>query len=203
LTTGTSWQHVASVLLFLQAGLYAYHTADFTRVVSEPVEALFFAHNAAFAVAFLVRRHSKATDRDPIHWFVCGFAFFSGLLFKPSTGFETGFSSVSLGVEVGATFVGLLSYLSLGRSFGVMPAMRQVQTRWAYRVVRHPMYLASILFKAGYVLKHPTAINVALLAIVFGAYHLRCRYEEELLQKWPEYGQYMARVRYRMLPGLY
>src|SRR6185436_1953842 len=47
-------------------------------------------------------------------------------------------------VIIGAS-LSLAGLISLGRFFGVRPAMRGLATRGTYRLVRHPLYLAYVL----------------------------------------------------------
>jgi protein-S-isoprenylcysteine O-methyltransferase Ste14 len=49
-----------------------------------------------------------------------------------------------------AAGMSLLSLLSLGRLFGVRPALRGLATGGPYRLVRHPMYLSYIVSDIGY-----------------------------------------------------
>src|SRR5215217_1935399 len=92
----------------------------------------------------------------------------------------------------------LLSLLSLGRYFGVLPISRGVQTAWMYRAVRHPVYASYILMDIGLVASYRSAWNVFLFFIGLSLYVLRINYEELLLRRFADYRDYMTRVRFRL-----
>jgi protein-S-isoprenylcysteine O-methyltransferase Ste14 len=72
-----------------------------------------------------------------------------------------------------------------------------------YRLVRHPVYSAGLMLFLGYSLYSslPALAGTGVLAVVWG---LKARVEERFLRaRYPEYGAYAARVRYRLLPFLY
>ncbi len=65
------------------------------------------------------------------------------------------------------------------------------------------MYLSAIAVKVGYVLKHPSGFNALLLLAFPVLYDRRARYEEKVLSRDESYADYLRRVRYRFLPGIY
>ncbi len=72
-----------------------------------------------------------------------------------------------------------------------------------YAIVRHPVYSGGILVFAGIPLAlSPWAlVGTGLLAVTWA---LKSRVEERfLLARYPEYGAYCERVRYRVVPYLY
>lgn len=73
-----------------------------------------------------------------------------------------------------------------------------------YAFVRHPMYSGAILFMAGIALLLGSWWGTAMspvFAILFG---IRTRIEEHTLTTGlPDYADYAARVRYRLVPGLW
>jgi protein-S-isoprenylcysteine O-methyltransferase Ste14 len=73
-----------------------------------------------------------------------------------------------------------------------------------YAFVRHPMYSGAILFMAGIALLLGSWWGTAMspvFAILFG---VRTRIEEHTLTTGlPDYADYAARVRYRLVPGLW
>ena len=93
--------------------------------------------------------------------------------------------------------------LSLGRSFGLVPANRGVVSSGLYRRVRHPIYLGYLVTHAAFLVAHPTAWNLALLAAADLALVLRAMQEERTLALDEIYAAYCARVRWRLVPGVF
>ena len=93
--------------------------------------------------------------------------------------------------------------VSLGRSFGLMPANRGVVSTGLYRLVRHPIYMGYLITHVGFVAANPTAWNFAVLIGADLALMVRAVCEEQTLQKDPAYRSYQQIVRWRVLPGLF
>ena len=93
--------------------------------------------------------------------------------------------------------------LVLGRSFDLFPALRRVKTRYVYQIVRHPIYLSALVLRLGYVLKNPSFYNAALLLLVAVVYDRRAKYEEDILSHDRSYVEYLRKVKYRFVPGIY
>jgi protein-S-isoprenylcysteine O-methyltransferase Ste14 len=73
-----------------------------------------------------------------------------------------------------------------------------------YAFVRHPMYSGTILFFAGVPLLLGSWWGVAITPVFFLLFAIRTRIEERtLLEGLPDYADYAARVRYRLVPGLW
>ena len=97
----------------------------------------------------------------------------------------------------------LASLLSLGRGFGVRPALRDLVTRGPYRFVRHPMYLAYVLADIGYNLQEWNSGTVLLVAAGWASLLYRIRAEERILSQDAGWPNYSALVRRRLVPGLW
>ena len=95
------------------------------------------------------------------------------------------------------------SLLGLGRWFGVWPALRGLETRGPYRLVRHPMYLGYLLADIGYNLYEYNAGTVLLVIAGWASLFYRIRAEERTLSQNTGWPSYVALVRYRLLPGLW
>lgn len=93
--------------------------------------------------------------------------------------------------------------LSLGRSFGLMPANRGIVSTGFYRFVRHPIYLGYLITHVGFVAANPTLWNIVTLVVADLALMIRATCEEKTLAKDPEYSSYLERVRWRVVPGLF
>lgn len=93
--------------------------------------------------------------------------------------------------------------LSLGRSFGLMPANRGVVCSGVYRWVRHPIYAGYIVTHIGFLAAHPTMWNILLLVIADTALLVRAVQEERTLALDPVYVEYQQRVHWRVIPGIF
>jgi protein-S-isoprenylcysteine O-methyltransferase Ste14 len=102
-----------------------------------------------------------------------------------------------------AACLSLASLLSLGRRFGVRPALRSLETKGPYRVIRHPMYLAYALADIGYNLQEWNWGTVLLVLAGWASLLYRIRAEERVLSRSADWPAYISRVRYRLLPGLW
>jgi protein-S-isoprenylcysteine O-methyltransferase Ste14 len=106
-------------------------------------------------------------------------------------------------VTAGGLLVVIAGKIALGRSFGVLPAHRGLVTSGIYGVLRHPIYAGYLVTHIGFLAAHPSVRNLLLLVASDFCLILRARYEERTLQMDPGYVAYMARVRWRLIPGLY
>jgi protein-S-isoprenylcysteine O-methyltransferase Ste14 len=102
-----------------------------------------------------------------------------------------------------AAFLSITSLLSLGRRFGVFPALRGLTTRSTYRLVRHPMYLAYVIADIGYNLQEWNFGTALLLMAGWASLLYRIHAEERVLSQDAEWSAYAALVRYRLFPGLW
>ena len=71
--------------------------------------------------------------------------------------------------------------VSLGRSFGLMPANRGVVSSGLYRLVRHPIYMGYLITHVGFLAANPTLWNVVMLVGADIALMLRAVCEERTL----------------------
>ncbi|MBN3799413.1 isoprenylcysteine carboxyl methyltransferase [Burkholderia lata] len=97
----------------------------------------------------------------------------------------------------------LFAKLSLGRSFGLLPANRGVVSVGAYRFVRHPIYAAYLLSEIGFVLANYSPRNVFMITSWMLLQIGRISLEERVLSEDADYRAYKEKVRYRLIPGLF
>ncbi len=198
-------QAMVNIFLVLVLGQYIVRETKVDLVFSRPalIDVTFFVHNVLFMIVIIVRKEYVLLDKDWLHWCVSLLSFFSGLFFLKSSGIQGGLLGTADVINFIAILVGIASFLSLGRSFGIVPALRVVRTGGLYAVVRHPMFVSDILFKVPIVLKYFSIYNSLVFVVSLGLYVLRARYEEELLSQSEEYRLYKERVRYRFIPLVY
>ena len=97
----------------------------------------------------------------------------------------------------------IFAFIWLSRSFAVLPALRGIVVGGPYRLLRHPGYVGELIMVAACA---AAAGQVAALLLFVGAVAFlvpRILAEEQLLQNAPAYVAYAARVRYRLLPGIW
>ena len=113
-----------------------------------------------------------------------------------SEAFTVALSSIGLLVVIAGK-------MSLGRSFGLMPAHRGIVSSGLYRLVRHPIYLGYLITHVAFIAANPTSWNVAVLVAADLGLMARAVCEETTLARDPEYVAYQARVRWRVVPGVF
>jgi len=193
-----------SVLLSLGCAMLAAPHARALLSGFDAFELLHLAYNLTVALCFLIRSRPSAVSLDPLHWTVALLTSFSGFFFTKNK-----LSPHPLLLLTGDTLIGasiLFSFVAalvLGRSFDIFPALRRVKTRYVYQIVRHPIYLSALVLRLGYVLKNPSFYNAVLLLLVAILYDRRARYEENILSHDRSYVEYLQRVKYRFVPGVY
>jgi len=106
------------------------------------------------------------------------------------------FSGLGLGLVV-------VSKLALGRSFGLVPANRGIVCSGPYRLVRHPIYLGYLVTHVAFLVANPLPWNLGMLGVADTALLVRAVYEERTLEHDRAYVAYEARVRWRIVPGVF
>jgi protein-S-isoprenylcysteine O-methyltransferase Ste14 len=155
------------------------------------------------ALLFVVRRPPIATSGRYLAWLSAPVGAFAMLLARPVADPSSGPMSLFEIVQLAGFVLAIAGLGFLGRSFGVVAALRHVKTTGMYAVVRHPIYAAYLVAYGGYVCENPSARNFSLLAVGTAAQVLRMREEEHVLVHDPAYNSYRIRVRYRLIPFVY
>jgi protein-S-isoprenylcysteine O-methyltransferase Ste14 len=93
--------------------------------------------------------------------------------------------------------------LSLGRSFGLMPANRGVVSTGLYRLVRHPIYMGYLITHLGFLVANPMLWNLLTLVGADVALLIRAVCEEQTLARDAAYREYQQKVRWRVLPWVF
>lgn len=164
---------------------------------------LFVALHIQCAFIFAIRQPARYSTKRPLEILVTLLSLIYFLAFdvKPT-------SSAVLGLVGGVvTAIGsittIISIQCLGRSFAVLPSIRDIRTSGMYRFVRHPIYLSYMVAGLGTLMRHPSLYNTSVVLAGFVLMMWRIRFEERLLAREEIYRNYMDAVRYRLIPGLY
>jgi len=159
--------------------------------------------NAVMALLFLTRRESKDTSPFVPDWLIAFGVVAVSKVLQPQSGSTSPLAIAALPVQAVGAVLLVLSLLSLGRSFGLVPANRGIKTRGLYRVVRHPIYAAELILFGGMLMESPSTRVAMLVISIFLGQIYRLLAEERLLKRDPFYRNYMGRTRHRLLPGIF
>ncbi len=97
----------------------------------------------------------------------------------------------------------ILAKLTLGRCFGLLPAIRGIVVRGPYRLVRHPIYTGYLLTHLGFFLVATSWHNLLVYAVLYACQVMRILDEETILSTDATYRAYKQRVRWRLIPGIF
>jgi protein-S-isoprenylcysteine O-methyltransferase Ste14 len=110
---------------------------------------------------------------------------------------------VSMALIVAGDVFAVVVLVQLRRSFSIMPEARRLVTSGAYRVVRHPLYLAEGIATIGSVMQFFSVWTALVVAVQIAFQLRRIRNEETLLTGLlPEYASYKAKTS-RLIPAIY
>ena len=181
-------------IVFLARHLYGFLDTG------KPSLALFAISESIAVILFLGRRRAREVSSSPGDWVVAGAGTLVVLLYRPNQVPDPWWGDA-------VVLVGLIgqlgSLLSLGRSFGIVPANRGIQQHGLYRWVRHPMYASYLVMFIGYALANATTRNAGILCMAAALLIIRIHREEALLVTDPRYASYRENVRWRLVPGFY
>ncbi len=154
----------------------------------------------------LTRRHPKARDYSIASSVAVGIAYvypYAQVIYlRWSPGYVAWPAAGLVLVTLGAG-LSLVSLLTIGKLFGIRPALRGLVTRGPYRLVRHPIYLSYVIADIGYNLEEWNSVTLLLVLIGWASLIYRIQAEERVLSQHAEWPAYVILVRYRLFPGLW
>jgi protein-S-isoprenylcysteine O-methyltransferase Ste14 len=151
----------------------------------------------------LTRRFATTVSMRPLDWALSLMAVNAPLLVVPAAASTLIPPQIATTLMLAGMVIQIAAKAALWRSFGLVPANRGVKTKGPYRIVRHPMYAGYTLTHIGFLLGFPSLQNSMLYLAALLIEVARVFREELVLNQDPVYRGYAARVRYRLLPGVF
>jgi len=191
--------YVAGAVIFFAAAALHQWQADHERITL-----LLVALTEAITAGIIIfSRRARRRDWRPLSVVTSCIAMFYFLALSLDPAGHVMPETMGAGVQIAGLVFQLYAKLSLGRSFGVLPATRRLVTSGAYRWLRHPIYFGYLIAHLGFLLTNFSLRNFAVLLFLYIAQIIRIRREEQTLAAFPGYGDYCNDVRYRLIPGVY
>ncbi len=157
-------------------------------------------------VIAVTRRPPKAQDRSLLSGTAVAVAYsysYAQVIYLNWVPGDPAWPNAGLVIVTVAASLSFASLLTLGRLFGVRPALRGLTMGGPYRVIRHPMYLAYMIADVGYNLQEWNVGTVVLTVSGWASLLYRIHAEERILSQDAGWPKYLMSVRYRLLPGLW
>lgn len=189
---------VATLFVLLSINLWA----DFTKTHHFTGLLLLFSE-ALVVVLTIFRRRAHVVDRTVLAAIITAVSLVGPPLLRAGGADPLMPDLVTASLSlVGLAFV-IAGKIVLGRSFGLIPANRGVVARGPYGWMRHPIYAGYLLTHVGFIAAHPTAWNIAVIAIADSALIFRALLEERVLTQDERYREYCAKVGWHLVPGVF
>ena len=164
---------------------------------------LLLASEALVVVLTVARRAPLLVDRSVKARALTGASLIGPLAVIPGTIAPLAPEALTVAISAAGLLVVIGGKLSLGRSFGLMPANRGIVRSGLYRIVRHPIYMGYLVTHVAYLAANPTLWNIAALIASDLALMARAVCEEDTLARDEEYRAYQSRVRWRVIPNVF
>lgn len=176
--------------------------ADFLQT-GRPTGLLLLISEALIVILTVLRRAPISVDRSLKARLLTGLSLAGPPLVRPAALAPFAPELVTAVLSACGLLVVICGKMSLGRSFGLMPANRGIVSSGLYRFVRHPIYMGYLITHAAFVIAHPTSWNLSVLLVADVALMARAVCEEGTLSRDPHYREYQHRVRWRVVPGVF
>lgn len=191
--------YVAGAIAFFAAAAFHHWQANPERLTLLLLAVI----ESITAGIIICSRHARRRDWRPLSVIASGYTIFYILALDLAPGRHLVPESVGAGLQLAGMCFQLYAKLSLGRSFGLLPATRRLVTSGPYRWLRHPIYFGYLVSHLGFLLSNFSPQNLLVLALLYAAQILRIYREEAILADFPEYAAYRRSVRYRLIPFVF
>ncbi|HYH67083.1 MAG TPA: hypothetical protein VD866_20475 [Urbifossiella sp.] len=153
----------------------------------------------------IVLTRPPAAAADTRWWvlLVCGGSLCYPLAYRPAETTVPAYADLLWWGRVSLHLVADIGLITLGHSFAILPALRGVRTRLMYSIVRHPVYTLYLSADLVFLLLQPSPWNGFVAVIGTASFVIRAELEEQVLVTSPTYQEYVRRVRWKFVPGVY
>ena len=175
---------------------------DFTRT-HRVTGLLLLVGEALVVLLTIVRRRAERVDRSALVMAITTISLLGPPLFRATQKGGLVPDEVTAVVSIAGLALVIAGKLTLGRSFGIVPANRGVVAQGPYRLVRHPIYAGYLVTHFAFLAAHPTPMNLAIVIVSDSALVLRALFEERVLEGDERYRAYCTRVGWHLVPGVF
>lgn len=190
----------SSGLLFVLLSMNLVHDFLETRRVTG---LLLLVSEALVVVLMVFRRPARQVDRTLTARVITGLSMLGPPLLRAGSEAPVLSDAVTAVVSCLGLALVIAGKLTLGRSFGLVPANRGVVDGGPYRFMRHPIYTGYVISHAAFLAAHPTAMNIGLIVVADAALVVRALFEERTLVQDERYRAYSERVAWHLIPGIF
>ncbi|HZR24099.1 MAG TPA: methyltransferase [Vicinamibacterales bacterium] len=164
---------------------------------------LFVVSESLVVILTIVRRHARFIDRSAVSAVLTVTSVAGPPLLRAADAPALASDELTAVVSGIGVLLVIVAKMTLGRSFGIVPANRGVVTKGPYSIVRHPIYAGYLITHVAFAAAYPTGWNLAVILIADSALIARALAEEHLLAADDCYQTYCARVSWHLVPGVF
>lgn len=164
---------------------------------------LLLASESLVLVFTIVRRRAQLIDRSLVAAVMTVVSLIGPTLLRPGGAQSLAPDTLTAVVSALGLCVVIVGKITLGRSFGLVPANRGVVVEGPYKVVRHPIYTGYLVTHVAFIIASPRLLNIAIVLVADTALITRALIEERVLGHDAAYRAYCRRVGWHLVPGVF
>jgi protein-S-isoprenylcysteine O-methyltransferase Ste14 len=164
---------------------------------------LFLVSEALVVILTVVRRRAQTVDRSALAATLTTLSLLGPPFVRPADVPPLAPDVLTASVSIIGVLVVIAGKVTIGRSFGLVPANRGIVATGPYGIVRHPIYAGYLVTHAATLALYPSVWNVTILVIADTALVFRALAEERILIRDRAYQTYCGRVAWHLVPGVF
>ncbi len=164
---------------------------------------LLLVSEALVVLLTIIRRPAQFIDRSPVAACVTALSVVGPELLRADNLAAMAPDVLTATMSATGLVLVVAAKLTLGRSFGLIPANRGVVVEGPYKAMRHPIYAGYLITHAAFLLAYPTLWNVSIVLVADLALVVRALLEERVLARDARYRRYCREVNWHLVPGLF